>query len=49
MTAYEQGYHDAERGLTLKQCPFMRGTGMAIAWRAGWHECYRIFEHNQQL
>ena len=35
-TAFKQGWVHAERGLSLHNCPYMKGTGSAIAWRNGW-------------
>jgi hypothetical protein len=35
MTAFEKGWMDAERGWALKDCPFHRASGDAIAWRNG--------------
>lgn len=35
MNAFECGWQDVERGKSLKDCPYYRGTGAAIAWRQG--------------
>ena len=38
MTAYERGWTDYELGKRLKDCPYLEGTGAAIAWRAGYRD-----------
>ncbi len=49
MTAFEQGWMDAECGLSLRDNPFHRDTGSAIAWRNGWKACYAAHDHNANL
>lgn len=45
MTAFEQGWRDAECGRSLRDCPFMPG-GFAIAWRSGFRAFYAAFDSN---
>ena len=49
MTAFEQGWHDAERGISLRDCPYLRGTGGAIAWRSGHAAFFAALNHNANL
>jgi len=39
MSAFERGWMDAEVGRTIRENPYHRQSGEAIAWRAG----YRAF------
>ena len=38
MSPYEQGWIDAICGKSLKDCPYHRASGFAIAWRNGWKD-----------
>jgi hypothetical protein len=40
MSAYELGWIAAEIGKSLKDCPFKRDPGSAIAWRNGYRAMY---------
>ena len=40
LNPFERGWRDAERGISFRDCPYLRGTGAAIAWRNGYRALY---------
>jgi hypothetical protein len=36
MSPYERGWMDAERGKSLRDCPYHPASGSAISWRWGY-------------
>ena len=50
MSAYEMGWTAAERGQSLKDNPFVRGSGEEISWRWGYQAfCASVWPANQTL